>query len=122
MNLCNKPPLGQKQPKPKPDPAYLRAVRSLPCVICAAFGERQLSPTTAHHWIMGRGGNQRTPDQEALPLCDGHHQGMFDTTKIAIHREPEAWREAYGPDRDYVAVTQDRIERRALKYDDKTLF
>lgn len=110
MNITGRP-IYQKPAKAKPDPAYLEAVRQLPCVICEAFGEPQNSPTTAHHWIMGRGGNRKTPDQEAIPLCRGHHQGDFDTTKIAIHREPEAWREAYGADHEYVAVTQDRIER-----------
>jgi hypothetical protein len=106
-----KEPLGQKQPKAKKDPAYLRAVRSLPCVICDAYGERQNSPTTAHHWIMGRGSARKTPDRQAIPLCDGHHQGTFDTSKTAIHREPDAWREAYGTDRDWVEVTQDKIEQ-----------
>ena len=120
MNLCNRQPY-QKQPKAIPSPGYLQAVRQLPCAICEAFGEMQNSPTTAHHWIMGRGGNRKTPDQQAIPLCDGHHQGTFDTTKIAIHREPEAWREAYGSDRDYVSVTQDRIEQKALINGGKSL-
>jgi hypothetical protein len=101
----------QKPPKAKKDPAYLRAVRALPCVICDADGERQNSPTTAHHWTMGRGSTRKTPDGQAIPLCDGHHQGTFDTSKTAIHREPQAWRDAYGEDCDYIAVTQDKIER-----------
>lgn len=107
MNVQQKPPRAVK------DPAYLAMVRECPCVICDAFGEAQNSPTQAHHWIMGRGGNLKTPDGQAIPLCEGHHQGNFDTSKIAIHREPQAWREKYGRDFDYVAVTQDRIERMA---------
>lgn len=110
MNLLNKSPTGQKQPKAKPDPAYLRKVRSLPCCICEAWGYEQTSPTTAHHVIMGRYGNVKTPDRAAIPLCDGCHQGTFDTTKIAIHREPELWRATYGPDTDWTAPTQDKIE------------
>lgn len=100
-----------KAPKSKPDPAYLAAVRELPCCICDAFGEPQQSPTTAHHTIMGRYSARKTPDRQAIPLCDGHHQGTFDTSKIAIHREPKAWAEAYGQDTDWVAATQDKIER-----------
>lgn len=100
----------QKQPKAKPDPAYLAAVRQLPCCVCEAFGEAQNSATTAHHPIMGRYSTRKVPDRMAIPLCDGHHQGTFDTSKIAVHREPKAWREAYGQDRDFVAVTLDRIE------------
>jgi len=92
------------------DPAYLARVRDLPCIICESFGMQQTSPTTAHHPIMGRGGSRRTPDAMAIPICDGHHQGTFDTRKIALHQTPKAWREAYGPDTDYVAVTQDKLE------------
>lgn len=102
-------PIYQKTGHAPKSPGYLSAVHELPCVICEAFGEVQNSPTTAHHWIMGRGGNRKTPDAEAIPLCDGHHQGMFDTSKIAIHREPAAWREAYGKDSDYIQVTQDKV-------------
>ena len=110
MNITNRAPF-QKAEKVTPAPQYLRAVRSLPCCICEAFGEVQLSATTAHHWIMGRGGNRKTPDQQAIPLCDGHHQGTFDTSKIAVHREPEAWAEAYGLDSEWTAATQDKIEQ-----------
>ena len=92
------------------DKLYLRAVRRLPCVICDAVGMQQLSITTVHHWIMGRWGNEKTPDWQAIPLCDGHHQGTFDTTKVAIHREPARWRELYGADHEYIEVTQDKVE------------
>ena len=109
MSLIGRPPLGLKQPKQKADPDFLKEVRRLPCVICDAFGERQQSQTTAHHWIMDRGGNTKTPDQEAIPLCDGHHQGDFDTSKVAIHRAPAKWRELYGADHEYIEVTQDKI-------------
>ena len=108
MNLSGKPPF-QKQPKAKPNPAYLAAVRKLPCCICDAFGEVQLSPTTAHHPIMGRGSTRRRPDETAVPICDGHHQGTFDRTKVAVHRQPKLWREKYGLDTDYIKPTQDRL-------------
>lgn len=98
-----------KQPKAAKDPAYLARVRELPCCICEAFGEVQTSPTTAHHPIHGRYSGRKRPDREAICLCDGHHQGTFDTSKLAIHRAPEQWREAYGPDTDYIATTQDRL-------------
>lgn len=108
-NLARKPPLGQKVPQPGSDPKYLADVRRLPCVICDAFGEIQLSPTTAHHWICGRGQGRRTPDREAIPLCDGHHQGDFDTSKTAIHRDRSEWVRKYGNDHEYIEVTQDRV-------------
>lgn len=105
----NRVPLGLKEPKPAPDPDYLEAVRKLRCCICEAFGEPQLSRTLAHHVTMGRFSQRRTPDRMAIPLCDGHHQGNFDTSKIAIHRSPAEWRRRYGEDWKYTAATQDAI-------------
>lgn len=98
-----------KPAKIKPNLKYLEQVRALPCCICQAFGEMQLSPSTAHHPICGRYGNRRTADEMAIPLCDGHHQGDFDKSKLAIHRDRAEWVEKYGPDTDYIAVTQDAI-------------
>lgn len=98
-----------KHPKAKPRPDYLAAVRQLPCCICAAWGMPQLTPTTAHHVICGRYGQRKTPDIMAVPLCDGHHQGQWDTTKLAIHRDRDAWVAAYGPDTDWIAATQDAL-------------
>jgi len=102
--------LRQRQPKHPRDMPYLRAVRSLPCVICDGFGEKQNSVTQAHHVIHGRHGTNKTPDRMAIPLCEGHHKGDRDTSKIALHREPDMWREAYGLDVDWIAATQDKVE------------
>ena len=109
MNISNRGPLGLRSPKPKPDHAYLARVRELPCCICEAFGEQQLSPTTAHHPIHSRFSNRKVPDRMAIPICDGHHQGTFDTSKVALHREPDLWKDLYGEDHQYIAVTQDRL-------------
>lgn len=109
MNLTNRP-IYQKQLPAKSDPARLAAVAALPCCICNEWRLEQRSPTTVHHCIMGRGGNRRAPDCMTIPLCDGHHQGRFDASKIAIHRQPKAWREAFGPDTDWISWTETRIE------------
>lgn len=97
-------PLGLKQPKAKPRPDYLAAVRQLPCCICAAWGMPQTTPTTAHHVICGRYGQRKTPDIMAVPLCWFHHQGPD-----GIHSNRSSWVERFGPDVDYVAGTQDRL-------------
>lgn len=120
-NLGGFPPLGLKGPKApkqsrrarqgKLDAAYLADVRRLPCVICEAWGYQQTTPTQAHHWICGRFGQDKTPDGQAIALCEGHHQGEFDTTKIAIHRDRALWVDTYGPDTDYIAITQDEVAR-----------
>lgn len=109
MTLSNRGPLGLRQPKPKPDHAYLSRVRELPCCICEAFGEPQRSPTQAHHPIHGRFSQRKVPDRMSIPLCEGHHQGDFDISKLALHREPDAWRKAYGEDHEWIAPTQDKL-------------
>ena len=102
-------PLGLKQPKAKPNPDYLARVRELPCVICEAFGELQMSMTTAHHPIHDRFSQRKVPDEMAIPLCDGHHQGQWDMSKLAIHQRPSLWRQTYGADHEYIEVTQDKL-------------
>lgn len=108
-NLAGKPPLGLKQPKAKPDPAYLARVRELPCCVCDAFGELQQSATAAHHPIHGRFSQHRVPDQMAIPLCEGHHQGLRDKSKVALHSHPTEWKRLYGADHEYIAATQDKL-------------
>lgn len=109
MNLANKPPLGLKEPKAKPDLDYLARVRGLPCCICEAFGFVQTSKTTAHHVIHDRFSERKTPDLMAIPLCDGHHQGTFDHSKLALHRHPQLWRDMFGADYEWTAPTQDKL-------------
>jgi hypothetical protein len=106
-NLTNQPPLGLKKPKPKKNEAYLREVRKRPCCVCERFGEVQRSETTAHHPIHERYGSRKVADKLAIPLCDGHHQGMFDNSKIAIHKNKKIWRETYGPDWSYSLSVQE---------------
>lgn len=120
-DLGGRGPLGLKIKSPKKqsrrarqgklDPEYLRDVRRLPCIICDAFGFQQASETQAHHTFCGRFGQDKSPDREAIPLCEGHHQGEWDITKIAIHADKALWVDHYGSDRDYIAVTLDAVER-----------
>ncbi|MBY0137496.1 DUF968 domain-containing protein [Paracoccus yeei] len=114
-DLGGRGPLGLKQPKELDRPDYLSAVRWMPCIICEEWGLRQLSPTTAHHPIHDRHGHRKRPDITAIPLCDGHHQGCWDDSKIAIHKTPEQWRKAYGRDIDFTPRIQDRL-RHLLGY------
>lgn len=109
MNLMNKGPLGLKNPPAKPNPDYLARVRELPCCICEAFGYAQTSPTTAHHPIHDRFSTRKVPDEQAIPLCEGHHQGLRDTSKVAVHQQPSMWRRFYGSDHEYIAITQDKL-------------
>ena len=109
MNNLTRQPIRPKEPPPGERPDYLAAVRELPCCICEAWGMAQMSPTTAHHPICGRGSQRKRPDVTAIPLCDGHHQGLWDNSKIAIHRDRAAWVATYGSDVDWIAPTQDKL-------------
>lgn len=100
-NLLNQKPIGLKRRRLKKDKRRLEFIRNQRCCICEKFGLVQLSITQAHHVIMGRYGTRKSPDKLAIPLCEGHHQGNFDKSKVAIHREPKRWRELFGEDYNY---------------------
>lgn len=102
-------PIHQKATREGKDPARLAAVAAMPCVICHEWGMVQTSPTQVHHCIHGRFGSRKAPDSMTLPLCEGHHQGLRDTSKIALHREPDAWRAAYGEDVDWISWVEERL-------------
>lgn len=104
MNLSQRGPLGQKQPKPKADPAYLARVRTLSCCVCEAFGINQIGPTFSHHVICGRFSQRKTPDRMAIPLCHLHHQGAN-----GIHTDKSAWVQEFGEDHEYSAATLDKM-------------
>lgn len=100
-NLAKRPPLGLKFKTKKKDTKYLDYIRSLPCIVCKEHHEPQNSVTTAHHPIHDRFSSRKTSDRDAIPLCEGHHQGLWDLSKIAIHKEPQLWRIKYGSDYSY---------------------
>ena len=110
-------PLKRGYIKKKPRPSvsqeaarYVSDAHKVECVICKAYGMQQLSPTSFHHWIMGRFSQRRTPDLEGVALCDGHHQANFDDSKIAVHSEPEKWKAAYGRDKDWSEATRKAVQ------------
>lgn len=100
---------GRKKPATPAERQHMNACHKVPCVICNHYGFVQNSATTAHHWIMGRGQQRKTPNSETIALCDGHHQGDWDTSKVAVHREPKLWRKLYGRDKDWLDKTKELI-------------
>lgn len=86
------------------DPAHLAKVAQLRCICCGAW------PVEVHHPICGRYSQVKAPDRCALPVCDRHHQGKWDTRGPAIHKDRAAWVEEFGEDTDYIAVVLDMIE------------
>lgn len=108
-NLTHKPPIGIKDKAKDKDPEHLARVGELPCVICTEFGEPQLSRTHVHHCIHGRYSQRKAPDCMTIPLCEGHHQGLLDTSKVALHREPSKWKRLYGPDTDWISWVEAQL-------------
>ncbi|WP_116082045.1 Ref family recombination enhancement nuclease [Tropicimonas sp. IMCC34011] len=88
---------------------HMARVAALPCVICVEWGMVQQSRTTVHHCIHGRYSRRRAPDTMTLPLCEGHHTGDLDTSKLALHREPAAWKSLYGSDTDWLSWVEQRL-------------
>lgn len=109
----------QQKPEPESDdPERLAAIHNMPCCICEEWGYTQMSPTEAHHCIMGRityeevsETHRRAPDSMAIPLCEGHHTGDKDKSKIALHRQRNAWREEYGEDTLWISWTEERLAK-----------
>lgn len=104
MNLTGRPPIGLKADRPRNNPAYLARVRSLPCCICEAFGERQESATQAHHPFHDRYSTVKALDEMAIPLCWDHHLGPK-----GIHTNKTEWRAKYGADHEWIAATKDKL-------------
>ena len=101
----------KRRKKPTDDPHRLAMIHALPCVICVKFDMTQWSRTQAHHCIHGRHSTKKRADEMTIPLCEGHHQGLLDTSKIPLHHAPGKWRENYGLDTDYLEHVNEAIER-----------
>jgi hypothetical protein len=79
---------------------YLDKLSSLGCYCCKVDYKIE-TPANIHHIREGQGMGQRSEHiGETIPLCEGHHQGNFDTSKLAFHKNPKAWREKYGSEAD----------------------
>ena len=89
--------------------AHMARVAALPCVICREWNMVQLSRTQVHHCIHGRYSAHKAPDTMVLPLCEGHHLGHFDTSKLALHNEPNKWKRLYGPDTEWLSWVEERL-------------
>lgn len=114
--VSNKTRAAKNSPEGKYWRRYVAVLHDEPCIVCQSHGLPQNSPTQVHHPIMGRFSTRRAHDKTGLPVCEGHHQGLIDTSQVAIHREPERFKELFGPDTDYVAIIQDRMEKRGWDF------
>lgn len=89
---------------------YLNKLATLGCYCCQTEGIE--TPAMIHHIREGMGMGQRAKHiGGTIPLCEGHHQGNFDNTKLAFHRSPKKWREKYGSEKDIAKGYFDLIQR-----------
>lgn len=89
---------------------HLKKVARLGCYCCRVdYGVE--TPAMIHHIREGMGMGQRASHFQTIGLCEGHHQGNFDTTKLAFHCSPKKWREKYGRESEIVAGINAVIER-----------
>jgi hypothetical protein len=109
MNISQRDPV-PKTGKPKKDRAHLAKVGALPCCICHEYGLQQLSRTQVHHCKDGmHNAFRKSSDLETIPLCEGHHQGLRDTSKIAFHQDRHEWNERYGEDTRWISWVEKRL-------------
>jgi hypothetical protein len=59
--------------KPVRNPAYLRWIRSLPCIVCRSRWQIEAAHTGPH------GLGQKSSDLSAIPLCARHHRTGNDS-------------------------------------------
>lgn len=106
------------KPKARPkhtaaEDAYLSGITALGCEACD-IDEHPDTLAAVHHprhdergQNYGMGG--RAPHKRGIPLCEGHHQGKVDTSKIAIHDDPLAFEARYGTEEELLARTHRRL-------------
>ncbi len=117
MNLTGKGPMGQKAEKAKTDPAYLYAVRELPCAACG-----KPAPSESHHprdlppfdeqglYKRLPSAGRKSHDHDAIPLCgpDGCHK-LFHLRRSEFHR-------LYGPDYGFIATTRAMLSHMEIDF------
>jgi hypothetical protein len=88
--------------------AHMGRVAKLPCDACLQEGN--LTKPRIHHIREGYGTSQRASNWEVIPECEGHHQGMIDTSKaIAFHRAPRTFQIRYGSEISILKRTWEKL-------------
>ena len=71
--------------KPLRDPAYLLAIRDMPCVFTGLRTNDRESVVPAHIGTAGKG--MKSPDNEILPVLNSFHQSMHADGEISVLRQ-----------------------------------
>lgn len=87
----------RKRPPTEAEKAHMDRVRKMKCWACRLLGIPP-RPTNLHHIRDSYGASQRASHWEVIPLCEGHHQGMRDTSLFAFHRAERTWAVRFAPE------------------------
>jgi DNA recombination protein Rad52 len=103
-------------PKRVRDPAHLKFVASLPCVICGRV------PSHAHHlrFAQLRSLGSKVSDEWTVPLCAAHHRSLHDVgaeakwwqerNVNALAEAEKLWRESRGTELDHGPTKPTHVE------------
>ena len=83
---------------------YLAEVKSVPCVLCRLLGQRQETPTEAHHIREGQGMSQRASDWLTVAVCRSCHR-----ENLGIHGDRTLLRIAKVSELDLLALTIEAV-------------
>lgn len=97
-------------PATKSEKEFMARVRRLGCLACRHDTGQWVAP--ALHHIRQDYGKKRASNWEVLPLCEGHHQGLLDGTKLAFHRASRTWCARYGTEVQLLQVVYEALEMR----------
>lgn len=77
--------------------ARFLTLKELGCVVCALVGDVRPRKIEAHHIVRG---NKRLGHLYTLPLCLGHHRGLWtdQVVRVGIADGRHAFKEAHGYD------------------------
>lgn len=103
------------RPQTEAEREHSAAIHRMRCWACEVDKDPCPPPSAGHHIKEEYGAGQKASDWEMLPLCEGHHQGNIDRTRLAYHRAPRTWCARYG---NQVVVLRIILARRGLTLDD----
>lgn len=87
---------------------HMERVSELPCVLCEALSQEQMTPTTVHHIRSGQGAAQRADHFLSVAVCADCHQQSI----LGLHGDRTLLRIANVTELDLLAMTLRAIEAR----------
>lgn len=99
----------------KEEAAWLERIVKYGCLCCIDAGYRGSEPVERHHIVEGR---RRLGHFFTLPLCRGHHRGVWSRRqvsllppekRVAISDGLKAFVRAFGPERGLWEILRDHV-------------